>query len=297
MKRSADLIDMEIFARVVKTGSMSAAAREMNFSPAVISKRIQRLEQSLNTRLLQRTTRQIALTEAGQGYYERVLAILARVEEAEGFVAQRNAEAHGTLRISAPTSFARLHIAPHIARFLKENPGLRLELALSDAFVDVVGDGFDLAIRIGELSDSSLVARRLCANRRVLCASPDYLGRRGVPRDIHDLQHHQCLTTTSQDVWRLEGSDGPVNARVESFLPTNSSEVIREAVITGLGIALRSTWDVADELRDGRLQLVLPQYDASCRVAIHAIYPSRRFLAAKVRTFIDFFAARNRGGG
>ena len=283
-------MDMEIFARVVTAGSMSAAGREMGLSPAVVSKRLRRLEDRLGTRLLQRTTRQISLTEAGQGFYERVVAILASIEEAETYVSRRSAMARGTLRVSAPTSFGRMHIAPHLSAFLKANPDLAINLELSDEFVDIVGGGFDLAIRIAELTDSSLVARRLAPIHRVLCATPGYLHAHGTPRTIQDLSQHVCLAAANQDPWKLEGPDGPIAVRASGPIQTNSSEVIREAVINGVGIALRSTWDIGAELRAGKLQVVLPQYRASRHVGVHAVYPSRRFLPAKVRVFIDYLA-------
>lgn len=283
------LADLDIFARVVTAGSMSAAGRELGFSPAVISKRIRRLEERLGTRLLQRTTRQIAMTEAGQGFYERVVAILASAEEAEAWVARRSSVARGVLRVSAPTSFGRLHIAPHLRPFLESHPDLTVDLELSDAFVDIVGDGFDVAIRIADLQDSSLVARRLAPNHRVLCASPHYLAARGIPATLGDLARHRLLAHNA-DHWRLEGPDGPVTVRVESPLKTNSSEVVREAVIAGVGIALRSTWDVGPELRSGALVQVLAGHGGSRKAAIHAVYPSRRHLAQKVRVFIDHLA-------
>ena len=282
---------MEIFARVVGAGSMSAAGREMGLSPAVVSKRLRRLEDRLGTRLLQRTTRQLALTEAGQGYYERVVAILASVEEAEAFVSRRSAVARGTLKVSAPTSFGRMHIAPHLSAFLTAHPELACNLDLTDELVDIVGEGYDLAIRIAELEDSSLVARRLAPVHRVLCAAPSYLERAGVPRSISDLEtNHVCLSTTQQETWRLEGPDGAELVRTGGPIRTNSSEVVREAVLSGLGIALRSTWDVGPELRAGKLALVLPDYRASKDVGLFAVYPSRRFLPAKVRVLIDFLA-------
>jgi DNA-binding transcriptional LysR family regulator len=286
----SNFMDMEIFARVVTAGSMSAAGREMGLSPAVVSKRLRRLEERLGTRLLQRTTRQIALTEAGQGFYERVVAIIASIDEAEAFVSRRSALARGTLKVSAPTSFGRMHIAPHLGPFLSANPDLAVHLDLSDEFVDIVGDGFDLAIRIAELSDSSLVARRLAPIHRVLCASPSYLARNGMPASIADLANHACLSAAPQDSWRLEGPEGMVMVRPSGPILTNSSEVVREAVIAGLGIALRSTWDVGPDLSSGRLAMVLPQYRASRHVGVYAVYPSRRFLPAKVRVFIDYLA-------
>ncbi|WP_321342654.1 LysR family transcriptional regulator [Breoghania sp.] len=286
-----DFADMEIFARVVTAGSMSAAGREMGLSPAVVSKRLRRLEDRLGTRLLQRTTRQIALTEAGQGYFERVTAILTQVEEAEAFVTRRSGIAKGRLKVAAPTSFGRKHIAPHMLPFLDANPDLSVDLELSDDFVDIVGEGYDLAIRIAELSDSSLVARRLARNHRVLCASPTYLERHGTPHTIADLAGHTCLAAANQDPWRLDGPDGPVVVRAHGRLATNSNEVVLQAVRAGVGVALRSTWDVGADLREGKLQVVLPEYRASRHVAIYAVYPSRRFLPAKVRVFIDYLAS------
>lgn len=284
------LSDLDIFARVVTAGSMSAAGREMGLSPAVVSKRLRRLEERLGSRLLQRTTRQIALTEAGQGFYERVVAILASIEEAEAFVGRRSAMARGTLKVSAPTSFGRMHIAPHLKRFLEEHPDLTLNLQLTDDFVDIVGGGYDLAIRIGELDDSSLVARKLAPNHRVLCAAPSYIEAHGEPASLQDLAEHRCIAASHQEMWRLEGPGGPVASRVASVIHTNSSEVVREMLLAGVGIALRSTWDIGPELQRGRLSVVLPHYHGSPRVAVYAVFPSRRFLPAKVRVFIDYLA-------
>lgn len=282
--------DLEIFARVVAAGSMSAAGRELGLSPAVVSKRLRRLEDRLGSRLLQRTTRQIALTEAGQGFYERVVAILAGVEEAESFVSRRSALARGTLKISAPTSFGRLHIAPNLNNFMKENKDLSINLHLSDELVDIVGEGYDVAIRIAELADSSLVARKLASVRRVLCATPAYLEEHGTPETLQDLDGHNCITHHGAEIWRLESDDGIVAHRAVGNLVTNSSEVVREAVLAGVGIAMRSTWDVGDDLANGTLKRVLPNFEASQNIAIHAIYPSRQFLPVKVRLFIDYLA-------
>ena len=288
----SNLVDLEIFARVVTAESLSAAGREMGLSPTVVSRRLQRLEERLGTRLLQRTTRRIALTEAGQGFYERVVAILASIEEAEGFVAGRSGRVAGALRVAAPTSFGRMHIAPHLGPILDDHPDLAIDLELQDEFVDIVGAGYDVAIRIGELPDSSLVARRLAPVHRVLCAAPDYLARRGWPETVADLARHELLAARHQDPWQLEGPEGPVQVRSAGRLRTNSSEVVREAVVAGLGIALRSTWDVGPELSAGRLAVVLPAYRASRKVAVYAVYPSRAFLPAKVRVFIEHLADR-----
>ncbi len=285
-----NLGDLEVFVRVIAAGSMSTAARDLGLSPAVVSKRIKRLEDKLGTRLLQRTTRQISLTEAGQGFHERVLTVLGGLEEAEAFASGRSSEVNGTLKISASTSFGRMHVAPHLKPFMEAHPDLAIHLVLSDEFTDIVGGGFDLAIRIAELNDSSLVARRLAPVRRVLCAAPAYLAEHGTPATLDDLKRHRCLPAHNHESWRLEGPNGPVTLRPEGMLITNSSEVIREAVIAGLGIALRSTWDVGAELKSGTLVQVLPQYESSRNVALSAVYPSRQFLPAKVRLFIDYLA-------
>lgn len=281
--------DLDVFAHVVTARSMSAAGRQLKLSPAVISKRIRRLEERLGVRLLQRTTRQLSLTEAGQGFYERVVSILSSIEDAEAWVASGSGQARGTLRVSAPTSFGRMHIAPHLKPFLDANPLVNVELILSDDFVDIVGEGFDLAVRIADLQDSSLVARRLAPNHRVLCAAPDYLAAAGTPASIEELARH-TLIAHNADQWRLDGPSGPVAVRVGGPLRTNSSEVVREALLAGVGIALRSTWDVGPELKSGRLMRVLPQYSVGQRVAVHAVYPSRRHMEQKVRAFVDYLA-------
>lgn len=281
--------DLDVFARVVTAKSMSAAGRELNLSPAVISKRIRRLEERLGVRLLQRTTRQLSLTEAGQGFYERVVAILGSIEEAEAWVASGVGQARGTLRVSAPTSFGRLHIAPHLKPFLDANPMVNVDLILTDAFVDIIGEGFDVAVRIADLEDSSLVAKRLAPNHRILCATPTYLAVHGSPATIEELQKH-TLIAHNADQWRLDGPEGPVTVRVTGQLRTNSSEVVREALLAGVGIALRSTWDVGPELKSGSLTRVLPAYSVGKRVAVYAVYPSRRHMEQKVRAFVDFLA-------
>ncbi|MBB4008823.1 LysR family transcriptional regulator [Allorhizobium taibaishanense] len=282
--------DLEIFCRVIALGSMTLAGRELGLSPAVVSKRIKRLEEKLGTRLIQRTTRQLSLTEAGQGFYDRVLSVLSGLEEAEAFAAGRSSAVSGILKVSAPTSFGRMHVAPHLKPFLEEHPHLALQLVLSDELSDIVGGGFDLAIRIAAPADSSLVARKLAPVRRVLCASADYVERQGAPDTLDDLKQHQCLPAHNNESWRLVGPQGPVNYRPDGRLITNSSEVIREAVLSGLGIALRSTWDIGAELRSGRLVRVLPNYEGARNISLSAVYPSRQFLPAKVRLFIDYLA-------
>jgi DNA-binding transcriptional LysR family regulator len=283
------ITDLEIFARVARTGNMSAAGREMGLSPAVVSKRISLLEERLNARLFQRTTRQLTLTETGEGYFKRVVDIIALFEEAEDFVCRRNTSPRGLLKVAAPTSFARLHIAPHLPDFVVRYPDLKLDFQLTDNFVDIVREGFDVAIRIGELPDSSLVARKIAPDDRVLCASPVYLRDNPPLQRLPDLERHNCLLSGSQDSWRLKDKDGQeYQIRVDGNIRSNSSEFIREALLKGLGVGLRSTWDIVPQLESGELEIVLPEYTGSSKLAVHAVYPCREFLPAKVHAFIEF---------
>ncbi|PPD28485.1 MAG: LysR family transcriptional regulator [Hyphomicrobium sp.] len=282
--------DLDIFARVARTGNMSAAGREMGLSPAVVSKRVSLLEDRLGARLFQRTTRQLTLTETGEGYFKRVVDILSLVEEAEDFVSRRNTKPRGLLKVTAPTSFSRLHIGPYLAEFLARYPEIELDFHLTDNFVDIIRDGFDVAIRIGELQDSSLVARKLAPDKRIICAAPAYLERYGTPKSLADLDHHNCLSAGAQDVWRLEGADGQKQLRLKGNIRSNSAEFVRDAMLAGLGIGLRSTWDIGPELKNGDLTIVLPQYRGSSNVAVYAVYPCREFMPAKVNALIEYLA-------
>lgn len=282
--------DLEIFARVARTGNMSAAGREMGLSPAVVSKRVSQLEDRLGARLFQRTTRHLTLTETGAGYFKRVVDILSLCEEAEDFVSRRNTKPRGLLKITMPTTFSRLHVAPHLGTFIDRYPGIDLDLHLTDNYVDIIRDGFDLAIRIGELEDSTLVARKIASDSRVICASPEYLDKNGTPETLADLDMHNCLTAGAQDVWRIEGPDGQHQIRANGNLHSNSGELICVALHKGLGLGLRSTWEIGDDLRSGALKVVLPEYRGSSNVAIYAVYPCREFMPAKVNVFIEFLA-------
>lgn len=288
MEKITNLFDYEIFARVIKAGSLSAAARELHSSPAMISKRLTRLEERLGVRLLQRTTRRLTPTQVGQSFFERVVAVLAAVEDAENFAAVDSERPRGILKVSLPTAFGRLHVAPRIKPFLDANPDLRLLLDLNDDYVDLVAGSFDLAVRIGTLPDSSLVARRLAPNRRMLCASPIYLEKHGEPQTLQELHRHKLVAAGPQITWRLEGPDGPVNFKPQSVLETNSSEVVREAVVSGLGIGFRSTWDVSAELKRGELRRVMPEFGSAPDVNIYAVYSGRRLVPVKVRAFVDY---------
>jgi DNA-binding transcriptional LysR family regulator len=284
------ITDLEIFSRVARTGNMSAAGREMGLSPAVVSKRVSLLEERLGTRLFQRTTRQLTLTETGEGYFKRVVDILSLIAEAEDFVSRRNTKPRGVLKVTAPTAFSRLHIAPYLPEFLAKYPEIELDFHLTDNFVDIIREGFDLAVRIGELRDSSLVQRKLASDRRVICASPKYIENFGEPTTLADLDFHNCLSAGAQDYWRLQGPDGQHQLKVKGNIRSNSLEFVREALLAGLGVGLRSTWDIGTELESGALKVLLPQYAGADSVAIHAVYPCRDFMPEKVNVFIEFLS-------
>lgn len=282
--------DLDIFARVARTGNMSAAGREMGLSPAVVSKRVSLLEDRLGARLFQRTTRHLTLTETGEGYFKRVVDILSLVEEAEDFVSRRNTKPRGHLKITAPTAFSRLHVAPHLPDFLNRYPEIDIDFQITDNFVDIIRENFDIAIRIGQLEDSSLVAKKLATEDRVLCAAPSYIEAFDEPKTLDDLEMHNCLSAGALDVWRLEGPEGARQFRAKGNIRSNSGELIREAVFAGIGISLLSTWDIGPALKKGELRMVLPQYRGMSTDAIYAVYPSRDFMPSKVHVFIEFLS-------
>lgn len=286
---------MSVFARVVSAGSFSAAARDLGVSTAVVSRRVAALEARLGIRLLHRTTRRLALTDEGATFHESVLRILREVEEAEAAASAGSAQPRGVLKVAMPASFGHRHIAPLIPVFAQRYPEVELALHLSDRPVAIIEEGFDLGIRIAELADSSLAARKLAPNRRVVCASPEYLNRHGAPRTPAELAQHNCLIpnwehdfSMSWDYREPSGKSGSV--RVRGRYACDNWEVLRDWALAGLGIALKSTWDVRSQLEDGLLVPVLPGYTFGTEVAIYAVYPHRRHLPAKTRAFIDFLA-------
>ena len=283
------IADLEIFARVVTAGSMSAAGRELDLSPAVVSKRISHLETRLGTRLFHRTTRQLQLTETGRGFYERVVQILATVQEAEAFVSSGHERAGGSLKITAPTGFSRMHIAPYLGKFLKQYPDLSIEIIATDNILDIVREGIDVAIRLSELDDSSMVAKRLAPCRRLFCATPEYLKEHGTPRTLADLSKHKIIVENNT-TWRLQGPEGITSLRLSGEIKTNSSEIVHQALLAGCGIALRPTWQVRDELLSQKLVHILPQYREAPGVAVYAIYPDKQYIPARLRVFVDFLA-------
>jgi DNA-binding transcriptional LysR family regulator len=287
---------MRVFGAIVEAGSFASAARRLRLSRAVVTKHVAALEDRLKVRLLERTTRRVAVTEAGARYYERCTQILAEIEDAEREAAQATAVPRGTLRISAPHTFATKHIAPHLAEFRRQFPDVDLEIVLSDRFVDLLEEGFDLAIRIADgLPESSLVARRLAPCRFVVCGAPAYFERHGEPRTPDDLAGHPCLGYTlsprehswvfvcPQDQRHVVNVNGP--------LRSNSGDLLRAAAVGGAGVMLLPTFYVGKDLEAGLLKAVLTDYRVQ-EYGIHAVYPSRKHLTAKVKTFIDFLSER-----
>ncbi|HEV2681687.1 MAG TPA: LysR family transcriptional regulator [Rhodanobacter sp.] len=288
--------DLSLFLRVLDLGSISAAARSLDLSVAVASQRLKRLERDLGVRLLHRTTRQLHATPEGAALAEQGRVLVEDLEALTGGLRQAATEVAGTLRVTLPASFGRQYISPLLPEFLARYPRLKLSVNLNDQMLDLVGSGFDLGIRVGALGDSGLVARQLAVNRRVLCASPDYLHRRGTPRTPTDLAGHDCLLLVGsqgrQDVWRFDdGRGGEIAQRVDGRFESNLGELLRDAVVAGLGVAVHSVWHVHEELRAGRLQVLLPDYPLAA-TGIHAVMPQRRLVPPRVRAFVDFLAER-----
>jgi DNA-binding transcriptional LysR family regulator len=289
-----DRIDaMTLFTRIVEAGSFSDGAQSMGLSRAVASKAIQALENTLGIRLLNRTTRRLSVTEPGAAFYHRAVRIVADMTEAVEEAAKHHAAPRGTLRVNAPVSLGGRYVAPMLAQYLDRYPEMAVDLTLNDRMVDLVDEGFDVAIRVGRLPDSSLVARRLAPCPILLCASPAYLERHGRPAVPADLAAHSCLAYTygpTRDDWIFNGPDGEIRVHVQSRFRVNNGDAIQQAMLQGLGIALQPCFIASGDLRAGRLVELLPDYRLP-DLAVHAVYPAGRHLSAKVRSFVDFMAA------
>lgn len=291
-----DLADMRLFVSSVACGSLSAAGRELGFSPAVGSKRLTRLEADLGVRLLQRSSRRLALTEEGVIYYERCQAILADVADAEAAVASGRQDAQGVLRVSSPVALGRRWIGPALAELAVMAPRLSVQLTLTDQLVDLIEGSLDCVVRIGGTPDSRLIARYLTDNRRIICAAPAYLKQRGIPQTPAELVAHDCIvmshSSASHADWCLEQRDTGLQTtvRVKGRFATDNGELAHDWALAGLGLVRRSFLDVSDELASGRLVEVLPQWTGE-RAPVQVLYASRRHLPARVRLFIDHLAA------
>ncbi|PWG62591.1 LysR family transcriptional regulator [Spiribacter halobius] len=289
MDRAAE---MHMFVRAVDKGSFSAAARDLDLTPSAVSKQIRRLEDRLGVRLFNRTTRRVSLTEAGHAYYERCARILQEIEEAEEAVTALNENPRGTLRVAATVAFGRVEVLPRINEFLERYPELNVEFELTDRHVDLIEEGIDVAIQWREqMEDPSLIARRLCVNRRIICAAPSYIERHGKPASPEELLEHNCLTlyeVSQFNDWAFEDAEhGYRVLHVGGNFRANTADALYEAALSGAGLARLSTWLVMPAIRAGRLVPVLPQYPHESS-AYFVLYPHRRHLSRKVRAFVDF---------
>jgi DNA-binding transcriptional LysR family regulator len=278
------------FVEVVAKGSLSAAARAEGIAPAMIGRRLDALERRLGVKLLQRTTRKIALTDEGTAFLEDCQRILTELETAESSVAERSAKASGHLTISAPAGFGRQHVAPLIPSFLAEHKDVAVTLNLNDRVVDLIGEGVDVAIRIAALSDSSLVGVKLADNQRVVVASPTYLKRHGTPRTLADLSKHNCLPISSdgsQRGWTFRQNGKNLTLKVGGNMECNDGEVLLHWALNGKGLAWRSMWEVGSEIESKQLVSVLDEF-AAPGSDIYAVFAQRNHLPLRIRAFVDF---------
>jgi DNA-binding transcriptional LysR family regulator len=286
---------MQVFVRVAALGSFSAAARVLNLSQTMVTKHVAALEERLGVKLLHRSTRKLVLTEGGRTYLAACERILAEIDEAETSASLDRIEPRGTLRLNVPLTFGFRQVAPALSEFSRIYPAVSFDLGLADRYVDLMEEGWDMAIRIGRLKDSSLVARRLAACRTIVCASPAYLKERGVPQDLGDLAQHNCLGYTlpsaiGADRWAF-GSDGDIVVPIRGNLRANNGDALLAAALAGQGLIYQPTFIVSDSLREGSLVPVLTGYP-TYEPAIHAVLPSGRQAPAKVRAFVAFLAER-----
>lgn len=280
---------LKLFVRLATTHNISMAGQELGLSPAVSSAHINKLEEGLGVRLVHRTTRKVSLTEEGQAFLPHAEEVLASVEAARASVGAGSALPVGTLRVTAPASFGRMHLIPALKGFLARYPDLTVDFRFSDTIVDMVEGGFDIAIRDAELQDSTLIARKLAPDNRIICASPGYIEAHGEPRTPHELSAHQCVNLAGLTTWVFDSKDGPISVKTKGSFRTDNGDAMRDACTDGLGIAINSTWSVYKQLERGELVQILKDYPLVSDTAIWAVYPSSRLLAPKVRAFIDYF--------
>ena len=287
------LTAMQVFIKVVELGSFAKAAERLGMSTSACSRQIADLEAHLDTRLLNRTTRRLSLTEPGRAFHDRCVQVLADLEEAELSARAGRERPRGTLRMTCSVNFGLRYVSPLVGPFLQKHPDVRIDVSLSDRMVDIVEEGFDLAIRIGESRSTSVIARKLGETRLIACAAPAYLKKHGTPKTPEQLGDHDCMLyeyMNPRNEWRFTGEDGREHrVRVAGPVQTNNGDMLADAAAQGLGVCCEPDFIVADYLAAGRLKRILPGYAAPV-TAIHAVYPSRRHLSAKVRTFVDVLA-------
>lgn len=283
---------MTTFVRVVEAGSFTAVASELNTSQPTISRQVASLEDHLGTRLLTRTTRALTLTDDGRVFYESARLAIEAVAEAENAAGRRRTKPSGLLRIATPVVFGRLHIVPRLAPFLARFPDVAVDITMSDTFTDLIEQGIDLAIRVGEISDPGLIAKRIGVVRRVTVATPGYLATCKPPRTPHDLVEHECIVYTrlaTGNSWKFDSPEGPLSVDVKGRFRADNSEAVREGVLSGLGIAVIPEFAFSNEIAGGQVQVLLKAFEPK-RLPMHAVYASRRFVPLKVRAMIDHLA-------
>lgn len=281
---------LKLFVRLASSQSISMAGQELGLSPAVASSHINKLEESLGVRLVHRTTRKVSITAEGRAFLPYAEEVLASVEAAKGAVGVGHSNPTGTLRVTAPASFGRMHLIPAMNGFMQRYPELNIEFRFSDSIIDMVEGGFDVAIRAAELKDSSLVARKLAPDRRIVVASPAYLNQFGAPEKPQDLVDHQCINLIGLDNWTFKTDEGVVSVKTSGRLRCDNGDAMRDATTGGLGISINSIWSVYKQLKSGELVEILQDYPLAMEASIWAVYPSSRLIALKVRAFIDYFS-------
>ncbi len=283
-------LEMQTFSAVVDAGSFVKAADVLGLSKAAMSRYVGELETRLGVRLLQRTTRRLSLTEEGQVFYTRCKELLAGVDEAEAEITSRSGAASGLLRINAPVTFGILHLAPLWGLFRSQYPQVSLDVTLADRVVDLVDEGYDVAIRIATLPSSTLISKRLTSTRLILCASPEYLQKNGIPTHPNELAKHAVISYSylaTRDEWHFDGPQGPVSVKTQPCIHTNSGDTCRAAALAHQGIILQPSFLVGDDLKAGTLVELMPEFRA-LELGIYAVYPTRKFVSPKVRALIDF---------
>jgi DNA-binding transcriptional LysR family regulator len=291
--------NIELYAKTIEAGSFSELGRRLHMAPSSISRQINTLEEDLGVRLLQRTTRKISLTEAGQIYYERVSKILSDLDEAQQAISQLQAQPKGILRINAAIPFGERKLVPIIPEFLAQYPEVKVDLTLEDHAIDLVKERVDLAIRIGKLDDSSIVARKLADNKFVVCGSKQYFTKHGRPRVPEELSQHNCLINRNvynSNTWQFHKNQSSKNITVTGNFQTNTGGAVYRATLSHLGIAVLPTWFVGENVKQGFLQTVLEDYEvtlpALTQSGVYALYPAGQYLPPKVRVFIDYLTEK-----
>lgn len=280
---------LRLFIRIASTHNISMAGNELGLSPPVASMHITKLEEALGVKLIHRTTRKVSLTEEGREFLPHAEEVLNAVDSAKASVGAGSFTPQGTIRVTAPASFGRMHIVPALKGFIEAYPELKVDLRQSDSIVDMVEGGYDIAIRNASLNSSTLVARKLANDKRIICASPKYIKKYGEPKNPQDIYNHQCINLIGIDNWTFNTSKGQQKIKAKGAIRIDNGESIRDACVDGIGLTICSIWCAYNELKEGNLIQVLKDHPLQSDTAIWAVYPSSRLLAPKVRAFIDYF--------